>query len=251
MDFKKAFTLAEVLITLGIIGVVAAMTLPTVVNKYKEKETVTKLKKFYSILSQSYLSATQKYGSPSEWGITGRDAGNPDEDEESYTAVNSILIRDRLFENVKNVENCDNAKDQSACGLGAAYYFIDGSRALTIVGSSAQTSSSLMLDGSSVMVIANGGSAVVNRGPGVLSETYAIIYIDINGPKAPNTFGRDFFLFYLTDKNIMPAGTEHETMWPFSGCSTKGAGCTAWVIMNENMDYLKCKDLSWNGKKKC
>lgn len=42
---KYAFTLAEVLITLGIIGVVAAMTLPTVVNKYREKETVTKLKK--------------------------------------------------------------------------------------------------------------------------------------------------------------------------------------------------------------
>ena len=55
---NRAFTLAEVLITLGIIGVVAAMTLPTVVNKYKEKETVTKLKKFYSIISQSYLSAT-------------------------------------------------------------------------------------------------------------------------------------------------------------------------------------------------
>ena len=35
MNLKKAFTLAEVLITLGIIGVVAAMTLPTVVNKYK------------------------------------------------------------------------------------------------------------------------------------------------------------------------------------------------------------------------
>lgn len=251
MNLKKAFTLAEVLITLGIIGVVAAMTLPTVVNKYKEKETVTKLKKFYSILSQSYLSATQQYGSPSEWGITGRDAGSSDEDEESYTAVNSILIRDKLFKNVKNVENCDNAKDQSACGFGAVYYYINGSRISQLTGSSARTSSSLMLDGSSVIIIANGGSGRLNRGPGALSETYANIYIDINGQKAPNTIGRDLFLFYLTNKNIMPAGTEHETFWTFSNCSTEGAGCTAWVILNENMDYLKCKDLSWNGKKKC
>lgn len=40
----KAFTLAEVLITLGIIGVVAAMTLPTLVQRYKEQETVTRVK---------------------------------------------------------------------------------------------------------------------------------------------------------------------------------------------------------------
>lgn len=45
---KKAFTLAEVLITLGIIGVVAAMTLPTINAKYKEKVMVTQLKKTYS-----------------------------------------------------------------------------------------------------------------------------------------------------------------------------------------------------------
>lgn len=43
---KKAFTLAEVLITLGIIGVVAAMTLPTLVGEYQKKQTATQLKKF-------------------------------------------------------------------------------------------------------------------------------------------------------------------------------------------------------------
>ena len=30
-----------------------------------------------------------------------------------------------------------------------------------------------------------------------------------------------------------------------------GAGCAAWVLLNENLDYLHCADLSWNGKKKC
>ena len=47
---KRAFTLAEVLITLGIIGVVAAMTLPTLLNKYQEVVTVNKVKKFYFAL---------------------------------------------------------------------------------------------------------------------------------------------------------------------------------------------------------
>ena len=41
---KSAFTLADVLILLGIIGVVAAMTMPTLLAKYQEKQTVTKLK---------------------------------------------------------------------------------------------------------------------------------------------------------------------------------------------------------------
>ena len=48
-----AFTLAEVLITLGIIGVVASMTLPTVINKYKKQVIGTKLAKFYSVMSQA------------------------------------------------------------------------------------------------------------------------------------------------------------------------------------------------------
>ena len=50
---KIAFTLAEVLITLGIIGVVAALTLPSVIERHQKLETVTKLKKAYSTLSQA------------------------------------------------------------------------------------------------------------------------------------------------------------------------------------------------------
>ena len=50
---KNGFTLAEVLITLGIIGIVAAMTLPALVGKYQKKVTVTRLKKFYSTMQQA------------------------------------------------------------------------------------------------------------------------------------------------------------------------------------------------------
>ncbi len=49
----KAFTLAEVLITLAIIGIVAAITIPAVVQEYKKKVTSTKLKKFYSVMTQA------------------------------------------------------------------------------------------------------------------------------------------------------------------------------------------------------
>ena len=46
----KAFTLAEVLITLGIIGIVAAMTLPILIGKYQKMQTATQLKKAYKRL---------------------------------------------------------------------------------------------------------------------------------------------------------------------------------------------------------
>jgi len=48
---KKGFTLSEVLITLGVIGIVAAMTLPVLIGRWQEKITVTKLEHAYSLLS--------------------------------------------------------------------------------------------------------------------------------------------------------------------------------------------------------
>ena len=99
------------------------------------------------------------------------------------------------------------------------------------------------------MIIAN--TPGDKRGPGVLSQTYAIIYADINGTKKPNTYGRDLFAFYLTQNNITPLGTKDETVWPFNKCSSSGVSCTAWVVFNENTDYLHCNDLSWSGKRTC
>lgn len=53
LKLKLAFTLAEVLITLGIIGIVAAMTLPVVVGKYKEKVLVTAAKRSCSTINNA------------------------------------------------------------------------------------------------------------------------------------------------------------------------------------------------------
>jgi len=73
---NEAFTLAEVLITLGIIGVVAALVMPSLIANQKEKETVVKLKKVYSVLSNAYLMAQEEYGTPDNWNIIG--SNDPD-----------------------------------------------------------------------------------------------------------------------------------------------------------------------------
>ncbi len=64
---RVAFTLAEVLITLGIIGVVAAMTLPALIQHYKKQEASAKLKKFYSMMSQAILMSEAHNGPISDW----------------------------------------------------------------------------------------------------------------------------------------------------------------------------------------
>ena len=75
---STAFTLAEVLITLGIIGVVAAMTLPTLIANYNKQVAATKLKKFYTIMNQAVKLSEAKYGEFQYWdnSFTGYDSAS-------------------------------------------------------------------------------------------------------------------------------------------------------------------------------
>lgn len=52
---NKAFTLAEVLITLGIIGIVAALTIPGLVANHRKKVVTTRMQKFYSVMNQAVM----------------------------------------------------------------------------------------------------------------------------------------------------------------------------------------------------
>jgi prepilin-type N-terminal cleavage/methylation domain-containing protein len=69
---KTAFTLAEVLITLLVISVIAAMTIPTIIAKYRIQQSVVKLKETYAVMSNAIKLVGEDYGYPDEWGLTGR-----------------------------------------------------------------------------------------------------------------------------------------------------------------------------------
>lgn len=73
---KKGFTLAEVLITLGIIGIVAAMTLPALISNFRGKAAAAKIKKFYSIMQQAVVLSEQDNGPSRDWIATFSE--NPD-----------------------------------------------------------------------------------------------------------------------------------------------------------------------------
>ena len=64
---QVAFTLAEVLITLGIIGVVAAMTMPVLISNYRKSVVETRLAKVYSTMNQAIKMAEADYGDVSGW----------------------------------------------------------------------------------------------------------------------------------------------------------------------------------------
>ena len=72
-EASPSFTLDEVLITLGIIGVVAAMTMPSLIAAHRKHEVVTKLEKIYSVFNQAVRTSTVEHGDVTSWGI---DCGN-------------------------------------------------------------------------------------------------------------------------------------------------------------------------------
>ena len=78
---KTAFTLAEVLISLAIIGIVAAITIPSVINKYKTHVASVRLKKFYSMMSQAIQMSEIDNGEVKNWN---KPAGDITGDDEEY-----------------------------------------------------------------------------------------------------------------------------------------------------------------------
>ena len=86
---KKAFTMAEVLITLGIIGIVATMTLPALIGNYQKKVTATRLKRSYTVIAQTIERSKVDYGDVSGWRldeIAGSAQANRDYITEYFTS---------------------------------------------------------------------------------------------------------------------------------------------------------------------
>ena len=93
---RFGFTLAEVLITLGIIGVVAAMTIPVMISSYNKHITETRLKKFYSLFNQAIKLSVAENGEVEGWDSYW-DAAKNIYDEDGNVKENSDVV-DAAFE---------------------------------------------------------------------------------------------------------------------------------------------------------
>lgn len=232
---KLAFTLAEVVIVIGIIGIIAEITIPTLIVDTKEKATVVGLKKVYSCLLNGYERAVLEDGQVKDWNITGT----------SSQKATALFAKFSPYLNI--------AKDCGTSGgcFASAYYRLNGTADPT--GATFNTSSSFatakLADGSIILFWASGVNAIN-------------ILVDTNGDKAPNTYGRDTFWFELS--SIYPLRPYHGWTSRVDSDATSicditdagasalnGRGCTAWVLSNENLDYLHCSDLAWGSKVTC
>ena len=103
---KAAFTMAEVLITLGIIGIVAAMTLPSLIGRWQKIVHVNRMKRTYSIISNAFLMAQQDYGEPTEW-----DWGKENSKENLSRIAETYLLPYLSLDSNQGVRNSNGKED--------------------------------------------------------------------------------------------------------------------------------------------
>ena len=198
---KPAFTLAEVLITLGIIGIVASMTLPSVINRANEKQWQVAYKKAYSTIQQAFLRA-QENGEIVD--ITAKTVVDgvgytPAIGENFKTLSKYIKTTKTCFDN--NADECwecdkgqagrGNAPDWLGC-LKGAYAFIDTS--------------------------------------GIAWHLYSNIewpiLVDVNGFKNPNKLGKDrFVLMFGSNNDSTPYSSNVTQILPWVDFLYKGRWC--------------------------
>ncbi len=177
-NYKKGFTLAEVLITLGILGVIVAITLPIMVSNYKKKQTVTVLKSTYSILSQVVLRSVLENGDSKYW--------NTKLSSKAY--YETYLKKYLVFIN-SEVNNTNISKLVTYKALNGR--FVDDSMKEEITSSY-------------FGVLANGAFVFVSAE----SNATPTIMVDVNGLKNPNKIGIDLFHFIIKDNLVLPWGIE-------------------------------------------
>jgi len=229
----RGFTLAEVLITLGIIGVVSAITLPTLIQKQRDKANVAKLQKVYSVLSQAILRAKNDQGEFSAWSMSNTQASC--NGVFSYIKPYIKYIKDCgnksgcWAKNVKSLTGIDDSilgKNLTALKSNGFYSFALSDGAYVVID---------FLDDTDRYI----GIFGISKNDFVVSGV-PLFWVDVNGNKAPNIVGRDIFVFLLSNKGLVPAGYNDTTKCTTNSSKatdTAGYTCTFKVLQEKGINY--------------
>ncbi|MBR6163678.1 type II secretion system protein [bacterium] len=219
----KGFTLAEVLITLVIIGVIAALTVPSLINKTNNEETVSRLKKVYSTLAQTT-------------NLIIAEEGTPRADKGGW--ANS-------FDNVFNLYKKHMNKARECGSNDGCFEQLDNRGYKSLSGSYRYNNwNADTTEWARKLVLADGTQVVIEYYPTTAndcnghwggSDNFCFqIWADVNGSKKPNQYGRDVFMFAVKEQGLYPGGCDYD-----GECTTtsQGGGCACKVLREGAMNY--------------
>lgn len=189
---KFAFTLSEILITLGIIGVISAITLPILIQNYRRKMVATKLKTSESIITQMLNMAQADYGDPNTWDFN---------DLMGSTSDGRVFVRslcEKYFLPYLNDVTKYDWTTLKKLGYKEPYKLADGRH-------NNWYAHSLDILNYYVIQFANGIYIIVHLdgytdANGNYFNSHILLYIDVNGIKGPNTLGIDTFLAKINSR---------------------------------------------------
>lgn len=221
MKNLNAFTLSEVLITLGIIGIVAAMTLPTVINKYRDKQILTQFNHSVSLFSQGFITMANDNGGK----LTNIMEAGPYNDFRH-------LKEDFYKQYFKIQKMCIPYGSFAEC-IPNKYKALD------------KTTENSEFCGTYQQVgILSTGILFCLGMPNGRDEGWEdrfTLSVDINGIKGPNVLGIDAFRFFIKNNGVVTYyGTPDAGSCNINikGNSRNGHRCSEWIIKHQNLDYL-------------
>lgn len=202
---NKAFSLAETLIALVIIGVVAAMTIMVLIPETKGKEKLVKIKRAYSILSNAYENTVTLYGPILDW-----------------DTVDSAAFAHKIEKSMRVAKNCGTATNLTItndCVPGCPKIYTT-SKTLLDVCTSDNVAKLMTDDGFSYAFQIENSNCSINVTANAVKDIAALKQVcgtamtDIYSTKAgkdKNLYGVDLFLFYITRDGLVPAGIDSDT----------------------------------------
>jgi type II secretory pathway pseudopilin PulG len=237
-----AFTLAEVLITLGIIGVVSAMTIPSLINKCQKVVWANQAKKEYAMWTQVFKSilADNDTTSLSETELWSKIQGSMVDSWSNPTTTNTAFWTE-LGKYVKispsshtiETDKYYTKEDRSSTASFDEDYPIFLSNGTKLVLYFIFKTPSRETDAQCSKIKALGGSMCSNIGN---------IMIDVNGNKGPNVFGRDVFFFYISDEGVLypSGGKDYALNWESTNLASNS---NYWKnIYNETKEQNDAKE---------
>lgn len=216
----KAFTLAEVLLVVAIIGITAAIALPNLSQSVDEDKYVMLAKTTYNELDSGFTRM-----------LTNKslDEIYDDANATTYSAKSKAVV-DELSKYIKMGTNCGNNITQ--CHNSSKKYVEYNGSSIDdkTFGASFSNSAAFTLPSGAVVVY--------------LPETH--VYFDVDGVKGPSKKGVDIF-----DAIINEDGLGTITYNDTEGVMAPEYDILNWVLSIGNMDYLHCNDLNWSTKHQC